>query len=449
VKGEALEKAWRDQAGLAPLSPAMAFGPEGLTLGAGTVLASVDGLTEADERDEARLYALLSAAYLRPVAPQAIRYIRRGAASWRAGDEAMAAMHLAMTGLMPLRNVKDAARRLFMADALMKAGTGPDVILRALDLPGADGEDALTRYDPDQPRNPAGSGRVSGQWTREEAPAAAQESGAPPRQAAMPADSAAAPKPVAPRRQAEESSAAKPSQNASSRPESGRAASAETPPSTVESQRTVPQIRVDRTFIKKEEGRQATTGYVPKTTIKTPDGQNKNIFHPGSGVTIATGFDLHGRTVTSLQALGFDQDLIHRLKPYLSNKLVGNAAANVAHQLKISKREADNIDDAIFKATVSMIESNFDRDIKYAKFRQMPAEIQTALADLAYNFGPHLKSATPGLWRQIIAGDWNAVVTNLRTGFKGQKRRRRREAALIERALHRGNVPDHANPFVS
>jgi hypothetical protein len=169
-----LEKAWRDQAGVAPLSPGMVFGPEGLTLGAGTVLASVDGLTEADERGEARLYALLSAAYRQPIGPQAIRYIRRGAASWRAGDEAMAAMHLAMTGLMPLRNVKDAARRLFMADMLMKAGTGPDVILRALDLPGAEGEGALTRYVDQEYRNPKGSGRVSGRWAREGEPAAAQ-----------------------------------------------------------------------------------------------------------------------------------------------------------------------------------------------------------------------------------------------------------------------------------
>jgi GH24 family phage-related lysozyme (muramidase) len=340
---------------------------------------------------------------------------------------------------------------LFMADALMKAGTGPDVILRALDLPGADGEDALTRYDPDQPRNPAGSGRVSGQWTREEAPAAAQESGAPPRQAAMPADSAAAPKPVAPRRQAAESSAVKPSQNASSRPDSGRAASAETPPSTVESQRTVPQIRVDRTFIKKEEGRQATTGYVPPITVKTPDGQKKTIYSPKSGVTIATGFDLHGRTIKGLKALGFDRDIIQRLKPYLSKDLVGIAAANVAAQLKISKSQAEKIDDYIFKYTVSKIESKFDRDVSYAKFRQMPAEIQTALADLAYNFGPNLsaRSGTPGLWRQVIAGDWKAVVTNLRTGFKGQTRRRGREADLIEKALRRGNVPSHSNPFES
>jgi hypothetical protein len=220
-----LEKAWRDQAGVAPLSPGMAFGPEGLTLGAGTVLASVDGLTEADERDEARLYALLSAAYRQPIGPQAIRYIRRGAASWRAGDEAMAAMHLAMTGLMPLRNVKDAARRLFMADMLMKAGTGPDVILRALDILGADGEDALTRYSPDQPRNPAGSGRVSGQWTREGASAASQRGSAAPPDGVQSAGSAAAAKPNPPGQQVREPSVVKPSQNVSSEQLPGGAAS--------------------------------------------------------------------------------------------------------------------------------------------------------------------------------------------------------------------------------
>jgi len=179
---ETLEQAWLDQAGAAPMTPVMAFGPDGLTLGAGTVLAPVEDLEAAEAPgglDEARLFALLSAAYRQPIKPQALRYIRRGAASWRAGDKAMAAMHLAMTGLMPLRDMKGAARRLFMADALMKAGTEPDVILRALDLPGGVGEDALTRYDSNEPRNPAGSGRVSGRWTREGAAVMPQPSAKP------------------------------------------------------------------------------------------------------------------------------------------------------------------------------------------------------------------------------------------------------------------------------
>jgi hypothetical protein len=167
LTGEALEKAWRDQAGLGPLTPLMAFGPDGLTLGAGTVLAPLEDLNSADLPDpfsEARLCALLSAAYRQPIDSQAIRYIRRGAVSWRDGDKAMAAMHLAMTGLTPLRDVKGAARRLFMADALMKSGTEPDTILRALSLLGGAGEDALTRYDDQENRNPKGSGRVSGRW---------------------------------------------------------------------------------------------------------------------------------------------------------------------------------------------------------------------------------------------------------------------------------------------
>ena len=67
-------------------------------LGAGTVLAPIDALDDADTQAEARLCALLSAAYRQATSPTALRHIRRGAVSWRAGDKATAAMHLAMTG---------------------------------------------------------------------------------------------------------------------------------------------------------------------------------------------------------------------------------------------------------------------------------------------------------------------------------------------------------------
>jgi hypothetical protein len=141
----------------------MAFGPDGLTLGAGTVLAATeaDGRAIAlDETAEARLQALLAAAYVRPIAPQTIRFIRRGAASWRDGDKAMAAMHLAMTGLPSLPQPKAAARRLFMADQLMKAGATPDVIFRALDLepPLAKAALSIGGYNPLEPRN------LRGEW---------------------------------------------------------------------------------------------------------------------------------------------------------------------------------------------------------------------------------------------------------------------------------------------
>jgi len=68
LRVEDLERAWGDQAGAARLTPLMAFGPDGLTLGAGTVLAPLEDLGVADvpgAPSEARLYALLAAAYRR------------------------------------------------------------------------------------------------------------------------------------------------------------------------------------------------------------------------------------------------------------------------------------------------------------------------------------------------------------------------------------------------
>jgi hypothetical protein len=63
---------------------------------------------------------------------------------------------------------KDAAYRLALAAELLDAGLAPRELARELeiDLP-AD----LIKYDPDEPRVPAGSGRESGQWTSGDAAA--------------------------------------------------------------------------------------------------------------------------------------------------------------------------------------------------------------------------------------------------------------------------------------
>jgi hypothetical protein len=96
-------------------------------------------------------------------------------------------MHLALATLGRLPRPRDAARRLFLADKLLEAGSEPETILRALDL---DPDEVLTRaYNPDQPRVPAGSGRESGQWTSENSSGGETAEGAPvgERQGAAPA----------------------------------------------------------------------------------------------------------------------------------------------------------------------------------------------------------------------------------------------------------------------
>lgn len=137
----------------------MRFTHEGLVFGAGSVLAKAAG----DARDvrvdpgESRLRTLLAAAHLSQPRAAALTHLAKAADRWREGDEGLAAMHLALSGLSRLARPAADAHRLFLADGLLKAGLDEADVLAALG--------SLTKYDPDQPRVPAGSGQPSGQWT--------------------------------------------------------------------------------------------------------------------------------------------------------------------------------------------------------------------------------------------------------------------------------------------
>ena len=118
-------------------------------------------------RDEAaeseRAVALVSVAIGRPLDPSAATHVRRALANAREGDAPLALTHLALAGAGRLDDPREDARRLFIADGLMKAGIPPATILAAL---GEMPPNAVDRaYNPDQPRVPSGNGRPSGQWT--------------------------------------------------------------------------------------------------------------------------------------------------------------------------------------------------------------------------------------------------------------------------------------------
>ncbi|WP_158812520.1 DUF6572 domain-containing protein [Methylocapsa sp. S129] len=167
---ESLRKQWDARAASAPLHCAMTFEGDDLVLGAGTKLAAVErGLRKADEdaapTSDARLIAMLSAAYRRPIGAPILGYIRRALVKRGEGETAVALTHLALTGLPKLAQPIEDARRLFMADGLMKAGVGPRTILKALELDESLLTELQRRYNPDQPRVPAGNGEESGQWT--------------------------------------------------------------------------------------------------------------------------------------------------------------------------------------------------------------------------------------------------------------------------------------------
>jgi hypothetical protein len=167
---EALRKQWGARNASAPLHPLMTFEGDALVLGAGTKLAVAESGSHRGERgasaaNDAHVVALLSAAYRRPIEPAMLTHIRRALVKQNEGEAALALIHLALTGLPRLANPEEDARRLFMADGLIKAGVARRVILQALELDPARLDDLERRYNPDQPRVPAGNGRQSGQWT--------------------------------------------------------------------------------------------------------------------------------------------------------------------------------------------------------------------------------------------------------------------------------------------
>lgn len=161
-----LHEEWRVREQSVALIPVPSFTEEGLVLGAGTVLVPAEANRDLQplQGQEARPLALLSAAYGAPVSPAVLRGIERSAACWRKGEDALAGIHLALTGLGTPPDPRESARRLFFADGLMKAGATPRTLVEAFAF-GTDYANALEKFDASELRLPPGV-PGGGRWTR-------------------------------------------------------------------------------------------------------------------------------------------------------------------------------------------------------------------------------------------------------------------------------------------
>ncbi len=134
----------------------MALTERGLVLGAGTLLAKLVDKARPIEADQERIWTLLSVAHGEEISRAVFGSLRRAAKHWHSGDKCFAAIQLARMGLPDIG--EDAAYRLSLAAELIGAGVAPCELAREL---GFDPAAGLVKYDPDEPRVPAGSGR----WT--------------------------------------------------------------------------------------------------------------------------------------------------------------------------------------------------------------------------------------------------------------------------------------------
>lgn len=147
------------------LGGSLSLEKDGLVLGTARLLPRRDGSLKV-EGEEARLLTLLSVAHGRPGNVSILAALCRAQKHLASGDEAMAAMHIALIKLPQLVNPPDAVRRVAIADALLTSGVRPADIFEALDFAPTELH-RLEKFNPDEPRNPRGSGRLSGEWTRE------------------------------------------------------------------------------------------------------------------------------------------------------------------------------------------------------------------------------------------------------------------------------------------
>jgi hypothetical protein len=156
VLHESLWRAWSVQKRAVPIIPALYFSPDGLALGAGTILLSAVAPRRLAnlQGEEARLLALLSATLGKAVSPSVLGNIERAAKSWLVGDDTAAVIHLAHAGLPRPDDPDEAARRLFVADAFIKAGTSPIGILQALGLDAGYVGTVAKLYNEFEPRVP-------------------------------------------------------------------------------------------------------------------------------------------------------------------------------------------------------------------------------------------------------------------------------------------------------
>ncbi len=113
------------------------------------------------EEDEDRLFALLAAAHGRLIFPDLPRHLGEAFAHWRRGEKGLANIRLAFAAIPRLDDRAD-AYRLFLAEELLEAGMSPAALMKGLgfDAPAR----GFAKYDPNQPRVPAGNGKNSGRW---------------------------------------------------------------------------------------------------------------------------------------------------------------------------------------------------------------------------------------------------------------------------------------------
>lgn len=169
-----------------------------------------------------------------------------------------------------------------------------------------------------------------------------------------------------------------------------------------------------------------------------------------SGATVGYGVDLGQHNLEDLNSWGASQDQIDQLKPYMfaanGSNLQGKAALDyvTAKPLRVPADEAKQLTIGAANQIYNAVVKQFNDQSASTNFEDLPRGAQTAILDLAYQYGPHLGSnrKTATFWGQAVNGQWLDASQTLATlGKPSYWSRRSDEARQLTNAMQSGELP--------
>jgi len=176
--------------------------------------------------------------------------------------------------------------------------------------------------------------------------------------------------------------------------------------------------QIDWGFISKKEGGSKLEGYVPD-----PTGSK-------SGVTIATGFDLGARGPQDIK--GLSPELQAKLAPFLGLKGEKAVVALKFRELKITAKEAKEIDKMSKSGALSKLKREWNANAKKMggkMFSDLTSAQKTVAASVAFQYGS--LSETPTFQKLAQSGNWTGATKELENFGDKYSTRRESEAALL------------------
>ena len=186
---------------------------------------------------------------------------------------------------------------------------------------------------------------------------------------------------------------------------------------------------IDPNFISRQEGFRLD-GYVPDPVFSR------------SGVTVGTGVDIGQLSVADIEALAIPQELKQKLEPYAG--LIREDAVRLVnnHPLHLTEDEASILDGVITQKTIDELARRYSA-ASGRSFSELPEEAQTAIGDIAYQYGSNLAQRMPNFWSDVTEGRWGSVIQKLRDFGDRYPLRRNAEADLLQGAFERGDFRDY------